>query len=733
MNRISRIVLLVAFAAPAVGFAQTTATKSITLEDIWTKGTFRSEGVFGIRSMNSGTQYTAFDVTNTGTALKKYDYATGKETGTVFKSADLKPTGSDKAIEVEDYTFSPDETKILISTETEHIYRYSTREENYVLDLKTNKLSRLSTGGKQRLATFSPDGKKVAFVRDNNLFLVDLSSNTESQITTDGLWNHIINGGTDWVYEEEFTLPNGIFWSPDSKHLAFYRFDESAVKEFSMTMYENNLYPSQYSYKYPKAGETNSIVSIYVYDLASKTSKHVDVGDEKDQYIPRIQWTQDANKLCVTRMNRLQNKLELLMADATTGSTSVFFTETSDTYIEIYDHLTFMPDKKSFLWSSDMDGHQHFYLYDMNGQKIRQITSGDWDIIDFKGMDAKTQTLYYISNEESAIKRALYSIKIDGTGKKKLSQRSGSNAADFSTGMKYYINTFSDANTPNLITLHDASGKQIKVLKDNAKLNATIKEYGFTKKEFFTFTNSSGTSLNGWMMKPANFDATKKYPVYMYVYGGPGHNTVVDSWGSSDYCWHQFLTQHGYIVVSVDNRGTEYRGKAFKKCTYGQMGKLETEDQIDAANYLKSQSYVDGSRIGMQGWSYGGYMSALCITKGASVFKTGISVAPVSNWRYYDSIYTERYMGLPQKNASGYDDNSPINHMSKLTGKFLLIHGTADDNVHFQNSVELIDALQKANKQFDLMVYPDKNHSIFGGTSRLNLYTKVWNFTQANL
>lgn len=706
------------------------APKEITHEDIFLNRTFTQEGVSGMNWLNSGEHYAAFGSGVEGRKLFRFENKSGKKLDVIFDRDELIPAGESKPIEFGAYTFSPDESKVLFSTASEQIYRYSTREANYVYDLKTKKLTPLSVNGKQRLAAFSPDSKKIAFVRDNNIFVVDLETNKESQVTKDGEWNKIINGGTDWVYEEEFALPNGMYWSPDSRKLAFYRFDESMVKEYQMTMYNTGLYPEPSTFKYPKAGEKNSIVSIHIYDLATMKTIPVDVGAETDQYIPRVQWTNDPTKLSIIRMNRLQNKQELLIANANDGTSMVILTETSDTYLEVCDHLTFLADGKTFLWSSDKDGRVHLYHYNMDGTLVRQVTKGWWDVITYYGYDEKSKTIFYESNEGVPYERSTYSIKLDGTGKKLLTPKHGTNRVTFSTGMKYFLNSYSTANTPNYITMNAADGKELMVLRTNEKLSNTAKEYGFTKKEFFNIKNTNGDTLYGWMMKPANFDANKKYPVLMVVYGGPGHNMVNDAW-DRDLPWHQMLTQKGYIVACVDNRGTEYRGSKFKKCTYGQMGKLESADQIDAARWLGTQSFVDKSRIGIWGWSYGGYMASLCLAVGSDVFSMAISIAPVSNWRFYDSIYTERYMGLPQNNAKGYDAYSPTENMDKVKGKLLLVHGTADDNVHFQNSVALVNALVKANKQFDFFMYPDQNHGM--GSGRYNLYVKMTNYIQANL
>ena len=709
------------------------AKKEITLEDIWSKGTFRSEGVYGINPMKDGEHYSTLDADG----VNEYEYKSGKKIRTILFSKDLLPEGKKDPIPFDSYEFSEDESKLLLATEPERIYRHSSRENYYVWDIKNKKLSAVSLNGKQRCATFSPDGDKVAFVRDNNIFIKDFSANKEIQVTTTGKFNSIINGVADWVYEEEFSFTQAFFWSPDGKYIAYYEFDESNVKEFAMNEYMASLYPTVYKFKYPKAGEANSVVKIYVYDVIKGISQPIDIGKEADQYIPRIKWTNTSNILSIVRMNRHQNKLELLLEDVEKFTNKVILTEESDTYLDIHegdgDYATFLSDKKSFIIMSERDGYSHLYLYDLTGNLLNQVTKGNWDVTNLSGIDEKNKMIYYISTEVSPTDKDLYSIKFDGSGKKKLSVGKGTTDADFSSNYKYYISTYSDADAPSFISLCSNDGSQLRVLQDNSVLKKKLQEYNFSKKEFFNFKTSEKILLNGWMIKPVNFDSTKKYPVFMTVYGGPGANTVNNSWDGSGFMWYQVLAQKGYIVVSVDGRGTGGRGKEFKNCTYKQLGKLETVDQIETAKYLGNLKYVDKSRIGIQGWSYGGYMTLLCMTKGADYFKTGISVAPVTNWRYYDTIYTERFLQTPQENPSGYDDNSPINYADKLKGKLLLVHGTADDNVHFQNSAEMISALVKANKQFDLFVYPDKAHSISGGNTRLHLYTKMTNFILENL
>ncbi len=720
-------ILLAVFALNSA-FAQ---NKNITLEDIWKNGTFASKGISGLTSMKDGLHYSTLK----NDTIFCYEYAKTSKPEIIISKNNLVSGG--KNIGIDNYEFSEDENKILIATNTEHIYRHSTREDYYIFDRKTKQLSPLTSGEKQQYANFSGDGNKVAFVRANNIFIKDLVSGKETQVTKDGLQNNIINGATDWVHEEEFAFSVAYFWSPDNKKIAYYKFDESKVKEFSFNEFNNQLYPSEYKFKYPKAGEDNSIVTIHVYDIISATDKLMDIGKETNQYIPRIKWTADANVLSILRMNRHQDKLDLLFANAGSGESKIIYSETSETYLDIHegqgDYVYFTSDNKNFIIQSEKDGFNHLYLYDITGKLVNQITKGNWDVMSYKGIDEKNKTLFYISSETTAAEKDIYSIKMDGTGKKKISALKGVNNPDFSNGMKYYINHYSSANTPEFITINSADGKQIRILEDNDNLTKKMGEFNLSKKEFFTFKTTENIELNAWMIKPVNFDANKKYPVFLVFYGGPGSNMVINNFDSRNYFWYQMLSEKGYMIVCVDNRGTMFRGTAFKKCTYKQLGKLEVADQIEAAKYLGTLPYVDKARIGTFGWSYGGYLSSLCITKGADYFKTAIAVAPVTNWRYYDNIYTERFMQLPQENASGYDDNSPINYVDKLKGKYLLIHGSGDDNVHYQNTMEMVNALVKANKQFDLFVYPDRNHGISGGNTRLHLYTKMTDFILNNL
>ncbi len=712
--------------------------KELTNQLIWFSGEFRSNYVSGVRSMKDGEHFTRLQQENGGVAVVKFNYKTYDKVGTIVNSKDLKDANGNP-LRINDYTFSADEKQLLIATQQESIYRHSSKAFYYIYNIDKKELKPLSDNkkGKQRLAEFSPNGSLVAFVRNNNMYFTNLETGKEFEITQDGKTNEIIYGATDWVYEEEFSFHKGFEWNADGTKIAYYKFNESEVKEFQLTYY-GSLYPDIYKFKYPKTGEDNSIVEVFVYDIALQQSGKCHLPDENDIYIPRINWSKDVSELFVTKLNRLQNKLDIIRFDCNPSGRwkmhfdgEVFYSEESKTYIDVHDNITFLKDGR-FLWTSEKDGYNHLYLIDTKG-KATQITKGNWDIAEVYGINEETKTIYYLSAEDGPTQRQLYSIKLDGTGKTKLSKKKGFNSADFSSSMKYFINYQSDANTPTYISLHKNDGSEIKILEANEGLKAKVKEYDFQPKEFFSFKTTEDVELNGWMIKPPNFDESKKYPVFMTFYNGPGINLVNDSWGGANLYWHQLLAQKGYLVVCVDGRGTGYRGRDFKHVTYLQLGKYETIDQIEVAKYLGGLSYVDKNRIGVQGWSYGGYMASLCMTKGADYFKAGIAVAPVTNWRYYDNIYTERFMRTPQENGDSYDDNSPINHVDKLKGSYLLVHGGGDDNVHPQNTMEMIDALVKANKQFDLFYYPNKNHGIYGGTTRMHLFTKMTNFLLENL
>ncbi|MCK9399836.1 MAG: S9 family peptidase [Bacteroidales bacterium] len=704
-------------------------SKEITLKDIFGSRQFYPKGVYGLHPMKDGNTYSL----QKSDSIKVYSYEKGDYVNTLAIGKEMIPEGDTTPLKLSDYTFSQDEKKLLIATVTDYIYRYSSSSEFYIWDIIQKKLNRLSHGGKQRLAEFSPEASKIAFVRDNNLIVSDLVNNIEMQVTHDGKQNEIINGTTDWVYEEEFNITKGFEWSPDGKKIAFYRFDESKVPEFSMTEW-GELYPTQTKFKYPKAGEVNSLVIVQVYDVATQQIIQVDLGPETDQYIPRIIWTKDPGKLIVLRLNRLQNQLDILLADASTGKSELVYREENQYYIEEsnYDHFIFI-DNNRYLMTSERSGYYHIYLNTLDrSTRFFQLTSGNWDVTDIFGYDEANGLVWFDAASSSPINRELWTVDLKGN-MKQVSKEEGTHRPQFSSNFKYYVDNFSDANTPAVYTVNKPNGKVIRTIEDNQALRKTIEDYNFSKKEFFTFTTTEGVELHGWKILPPDFDPDKKYPVLMDVYGGPGYQTVTNFYSPGDFTWYQMLAQKGYIIASVDNRGTGARGQEFKKMTYLQLGKYETIDQIEAARYFASQSYVDTARIGIWGWSYGGFLSTLCITKGADVFSMAMAVAPVTNWRYYDNIYTERFMRKPQDNASGYDDNSPINHVDKLKGKYLVIHGTGDDNVHVQNTMDLISALNKANKQYSMFLYPNKNHGIYGGNTRMHLYTLMTNFILENL
>ena len=707
--------------------------QNFTLEDLYMRPTFYAKSVRGMNSMKDGKSYASFEKGE----LNIYNYKTGKLVKTLFGITDLVMEGEDMPIALQNYELSENEDKMLCITEMESIYRHSYHATYYVYDFKTKTLQPLSNNGKQRLATFSPDATKVAFMRDNNLFVKDLASGTEKQFTNDGLYNHIINGAPDWVYEEEFSFSQGFYWSPDSKKIAFMKFDESNVREFQMEEFEG-LYPEWYSFKYPKAGEDNSIVGIYVYDLESGKTVMMDTGKETDIYLPRIAWTKDPNVLAIQRLNRHQNHLEILAANATTGQSRVFYDETNDYYIDITDNWHFLNDGNSFLMTSEKSGYNHIYLYLLDGTMVKQLTNGAWDVTEVYGFDGKE--VYFQAAKNTPTDRQIYAVNLKGQMREVIG-RPGTNDARFSKDFSYLININSSITQPRQFELYTNKGNLVRVLEDNHEFAEKLNTFNLGEKKLlkisdpaFTLPDGTQVDVDAWQILPPDFDPNKKYPVLIYVYGGPGHQTVNNSWANSDYWWMQLLAQHGIISVSINNRGSGAQGEVFKKMTYLQLGKYETEDMITLAKYMAKQPYVDASRIGIYGWSYGGFMAANGITKGADVISTAVSVAPVTNWRYYDNVYTERFMRTPQENPDGYDLNSPVHNTALIKGNYLLCHGSGDDNVHYQNAMELIKAMISNGKQFDLMIYPNKNHGIYGGYEygdgecRMHLFNKIDNF-----
>ncbi|MBU2995468.1 S9 family peptidase [Cellulophaga baltica] len=700
--------------------------KQVTLEEIWKEGAFNTERLDVLRSLNNGTQYTVlnFDRNSRTTSVDTYDYETLNKVGTVVNSKDLSGIQFFTS-----YEFSADESKVLLATESEAIFRRSSVGIYYVYDVKSKSVVKISENKIQE-PTLSPDNKKVAYVFENNIYILDLEKNTTTQITTDGVKNKIINGVTDWVYEEEFTFVRAFDWNSDGSKIAFLRFDETEVPEFSMDMYGTGLYQTQEVFKYPKAGENNAIVTLHMLDVKSKVISKIDINSP--YYIPRIKWMNNKNMLSVQTINRHQDNLKLYAVNAKNNKVSLLLEEKDKAYVDVTDNLTFL-ENDSFIWTSEKDGYNHIYLYNEDGDLMNQITKGDWEVTSYYGYDQNEDKIYYQSTENGSINRAIYSISSGGDDKLLLTKKEGQNSADFSTNFTYFINTFSSATTPPEYTLHKAlTGEKVKTILNNSVLTKKLESYDISPKEFSTIA-INGNDLNMWMIKPSDFDASKKYPLFMFQYSGPGSQQVANKWMASNDYWYQMLASEGYIVVCVDGRGTGFKGRDFKKVTQKELGKYEVEDQIAVAEELSKLPFIDEDRTGIWGWSFGGFMSTNCILKGNDTFEMAIAVAPVTSWRFYDTIYTERYMQTPQENASGYDENSPFNYPELLKGRYLLVHGTGDDNVHVQNTMRMVEALVQANKPFDWALYPDKNHGIYGGNTRLHLYTKMTNFIKENL
>ena len=693
------------------------SAQEITLNKIHS-GYYRTEFIYGINSMNDGEHYTVLEKDG----IVKYSYKTGKKIETILET------------KIQDYTFSHDESKVLVLNEQQPIYRHSFLGKYHVVNLSKNgKITALNNGNWVQEPKFSPDGRFVAFISGNNLYYQDLSSEKITQITFDGEKNKIINGLADWVYEEEFGHADMYQWTKNSESLVFVKFDESQVKEMNMQVFNGNLYPQDFRFKYPKAGEENSKVSVYAYDLKLNKSTKINLANFETYYIPQVFQTAQSNEIAIATSNRHQNKLEIIKINTKNLSTKKILTETDAAWIETDNlSLEFLEDN-SFLWASERDGFRHFYWYTPDGKLKKQITKGNWEITDYYGFSPKNSEILVQTTEKGSTNRVVSKINIK-TGKKQIvSELNGTNSADFSKSFQYFINTHSSAEQPNIYTLRDFNGKTLRELQNNNSALKKLQSDGFVTKEFFQIPNKNGDQMNAWMIKPKDFSPNKKYPVLMYQYSGPGSQQVSNVWDGRNTIWFNLLAQKGYIVLCVDGRGTGYRGTKYKKATYKNLGKYEIEDQIAAAQWMGSQSFVDAGRIGIFGWSFGGYMASLAMTKGADVFKVGIAVAPVTTWRYYDTIYTERYLQTPQENPQGYDENSPINFADLMKGKYLLIHGTADDNVHYQNAVEMAEALIQKNKEFEFMTYPDKNHGIYGGNTRLHLYQKMTNFILNNL
>ncbi len=709
----------------------------IKLQDV-TNGVYWPKQIDGVNPMNDGESYTQLSPDHK--RIVRHSFKTGKEIATVFDVETAR--GSKKLPRIDGYIMSPDEHRILIQTETKGIYRRSYTAVYYIYDVRNNTLEPLSEGGPQQVPLFSPDGNVIAFARDNNLFLVKLLfGNAEVQVTKDGKFNEVINGLPDWVNEEEFTTNRSFDFSADSKVLAWVRYDESQVSIYSMQEFkglyparsEFDAYPGTYDYKYPVAGQKNSDVKVMTFDIKNRVTRTLDVPLDKDGYIPRIKFTSDPTKLAVITLNRHQSQMDVYMANPLSKVCKLVLREKNEKYVRetAYTQMKFYDGHFSLL--SERSGFQHLYWYNLGGQLEAQITKGNFEVTDFYGYDARTGSFYYASTQESPLRRAVY--KADKQGRvKKLSSSVGTNSAKFSKTMKYYMNVYSSAQQPPVTSLCDNNGKTITTLIDNADLKAKVEKV-VGKKEFFQFTTSEGVQLNGWMVKPRDFDASKKYPVVMYQYSGPGSQEVTDSWNLGFYgagIFESYLTEQGFICACVDGRGTGARGADFEKCTYLQLGLRESQDQVETAIYLGSLPYVDKANIGIWGWSFGGFNTLMSMSEGRPVFKAGVAVAAPSNWKYYDTVYTERYMRTPNENAAGYAIN-PMERAANLSGSLLLIHGTADDNVHFRNVAEMSEALVQANKQFEMQIYTNRNHSIYGGNTRYHLLTRMCDFFKRNL
>ncbi len=707
------------------------AKQAPTLEDIVKKGTFRANSVYGLRSTHDGLHYT----TLSNNKIEKFTYAKGESSEVLF---DIQNHPELKGKIIQGYELSPKEDKILFYVNMKNIYRHSFTANYYLFNLKNKTVESLSENGPQQLATFSPDGNKVAFVRENNIYLKHLDLGTESAITTDGQFNKIINGAPDWVYEEEFGFSKAFVWSPNSRFLAFIRFDESEVKQFSFPLYDAGknkdyeLYPGSYEYKYPKAGEDNSKVSVHVHDLQIRKTSPIKLdGIPEDHYIPRITWTPHNDKLAIFVLNRRQDQLSMFYANPQSTLSKEVFRQTSSTYLEqsSYNDLTFLEDGEHFVYMGENDGFRHLYLYKLNGALKKQLTTGQYDVTQFLGYDSKSKAFYYQAAAKKPTEREVYMVNRNGKVSC-ITPEPGTNTVQFSNGFNYYIHYFSNSTTPTQVTLYNSNNKVVSTLEKNTALLERLKNYHISPKEFFTFTTNDNMELHAWMVKPHNFDEQKQYPLLMVQYSGPNSQQVLNRW---EIGWEQHLANMGYIVACVDGRGTGARGEAFRKCTYLQLGHLESDDQIEAARHFGNLAYIDASRIGIWGWSYGGFMSSLCLSRGNGIFKAGIAVAPVTHWKYYDNIYTERYMRQPKENKQGYNAYSPLELTDQLQGMLLLCHGSADDNVHYQNVMEYADRLVRSNKQFEMQIYPNKDHSIRGANTRHHLYTRFCNFLERYL
>lgn len=706
-----KILLSVAIFSFSAIYAQ-----EISLDKIYS-GYYRGKGIAGISSLNDGEHYAVIE----SNGIAKYAYKTTEKSGYIVSGS------------YQSYEFSNDESKILLLTESFPVYRHSFLGVFRVKDLKTGQVIDINNGKPIQEPKFSPDATKIAFVADNNLFYQDLNTNKIIKITSDGKKNEIINGLADWVYEEEFGHSRQYEWTQNSNAIVFIKSDESQVKEVLIPIYNKNLYPQEMRFKYPKAGEENSKVSAHLYKLDENTTIPLNLSQFKNYYIPNVLQTAKPNEIILITSHRTQNASDILKVNTQTAKVDKLFTEVDSQWIDT-DNVTldFLEDN-SFIWASERSGFRHLYWYHPNGKLKKQITKGKWEVTDYYGYNPSTKEVYIQTTQNGSINKVIAKTNIISGKTTVISNKEGNNSANFSKNYRYFIETHSTALYPHAYTLKNSDGTLLKELQNNNEQLHRLKEDNFSPKSFFTIPNKVGDQMNAYIIKPKDFDNTKKYPVFMYQYSGPGSQSVANAWDNGNTLWFNHLAQKGYLIVCVDGRGTGYKGAAYKKATYKNLGKYEIEDQITAAQWLSNLPFVDKTRIGIFGWSFGGYMASLALTKGADTFKMGIAVAPVTHWRYYDTVYTERFMLTPQENPHGYDDNSPTHYAHLLKGKFLMIHGTADDNVHFQNAMEFSEALIQHNKKFEFMAYPDKNHGIYGGNTRQHLYQLMTDFVLNNL
>ncbi len=710
-----------------------TSKKTLTLEDIWSSDKFSSRSVRDVEWLKGDSifSYTEMDPASRTRSIFMYAVRSGSKR-LLVSAASLHTADADVPMSFSSYRWSPDGRSILFVAappQNSYLSRLTPAGNFFLYDTAAHSLKQLThVDAPQYNQKFSPDGTRLGFVRANNIFSIDLKTGVETQLTHDGS-DVILNGKSDWAYEEELSFSDAWKWSAAGTQIVYWRFDITRIPQYTLTEWDS-LHETLIPMRYPKSGDPIASVKVGVLTLATGKTVWIDTGSNDDQYIARVQWAGDPSVLAIQRLNRQQNTLELLYADAATGHTTPVLTEHSEQWVDLRNDLTFLKNG-DFLWSSDRDGYLHLYLFKKDGTLIRQITHGAWDVDKMYGVDDANGTVFFSSSETAACDRNIFVIGLDGRGKKRLTPEDGTHDAHFALGHRYFIDTYSTADRPAKTLLFDVHGTAMAVLENNP--TPALETYALGRTRFFTIRTSDSLELNASLLVPDDFDPAKRYPVLVYTYGGPGSQVVVNKWGGSNDLWHSMLASKGYLIFKLDNRGTAAHGAAFKKYVYQNLGKWEVNDQIEGAKYLASLPYVDKSRIGIWGWSYGGYTSSMTILNGAEYFKAAIAVAPVTSWRYYDAPYTERYMNLPEQNAAGYTNGSPLAIADKLKGKFLLIHGTSDDNVHFQNSVNLVKALQRANKQFSTMFYPDKNHSITGGGTRLHLFTLMTNFLLENL